>query len=75
MGLRQGHVLSPFFFILMMVLISRRTKPVERQRKRMYADDLALSAGSKEELVNVVSRWVNNPPKSVAEDHGLKVNT
>lgn len=56
-GLRWGSLLNPLLFIPVMELISRRTKPVETQRKLMGPDDLALLADRKEELVNMSGHW------------------
>lgn len=53
-GLRHGSVLRQLFFILAEEFISRRTKPLETQRNLTYADNLALLADRKEELVNMV---------------------
>ena len=49
-GLRQGSVLSPLLFILVLDLIGRNTALKDAMKKLLYADDLALVANGKQEL-------------------------
>ena len=43
-GLRQGSALSPFLFIMVMELISRKISTKDVLMKMMYADNLAITA-------------------------------
>ena len=68
-GVHQGSVLSPLLFIIVLEALSRvfRTGcPWEL----LYADDLMISAESKEELLVKVKTW-----KTEMEKKGLRVNT
>ena len=47
-GLRQGSVLNPLLFIMLMELISRKISTNDVLRKTMYADDLVIIAESKQ---------------------------
>ena len=67
-GVHQGSVLSPLLFIIVLEALSRRFRdglPLEL----LYADDLALVADSKMELVKKFNVW-----KAGLEAKGLKVN-
>jgi hypothetical protein len=67
-GVHQGSVLSPLLFVIVLEAISRRFRtglPLEF----LYADDLALVAESKEELLKKFQTW-----KTGLEAKGLKVN-
>ena len=67
-GLHQGPVLSPFLFAVVINTISitvRRGLPTEL----LYADDLAITAESKEELEERLQSW-----QRALEAKGLKVN-
>ena len=55
-GVHQGSVLSPLLFIIVLEALSREFRtgcPWEL----LYADDLMISAGSKEELLVKVKTW------------------
>ena len=67
-GVHQGSVLSPLLFIIVLEALSREFRtgcPWEL----LYADDLMISAGSKEELLVKVKTW-----KTEMEKKGLRVN-
>ena len=67
-GVHQGSVLSPMLFIIVLEALSREFRtgcPWEL----LYADDLMISAGSKEELLVKVKTW-----KTEIEKKGLSVN-
>ena len=67
-GVHQGSVLSPLLFIIVLEALSREFRtgcPWEL----LYADDLMISAGSKEELLVKVKTW-----KTEMEKKGLHVN-
>jgi hypothetical protein len=67
-GVHQGSVLSPLLFITVMdevVTEVRKGVPWEL----MFADDLALTAESKQEVMELFERWRN-----AMELKGLKVN-
>ena len=67
-GLRQGSALSPLLFIMVMEIISRKISTKDILRKMMYADDLAITAESKQDLQEVLEEW-----KGVFEKHGLRM--
>ena len=67
-GVHQGSVLSPLLFNIVLEALSREFReglPWEL----LYADDLALMAVTKEELLEKVKRW-----KDGMERKGLRVN-
>ena len=67
-GVHQGFVLSPLFFIIVLEALSREFRtgcPWEL----LYADDLMISAESMEELLVKVQTW-----KTEMEKKGLRVN-
>ena len=67
-GVHQGSVLSPLLFTIVLEALSREFRtgcPWEL----LYADDLMISAGSKEELLVKVKTW-----KTEMEKKGLCVN-
>ena len=67
-GVHQGSVLSPLLFIIVLEALSREFRtgcPWEL----LYADNLIISAGSKEELLVKVETW-----KAEMEKKGLRVN-
>ena len=67
-GVHQGSVLSPLLFIIVLEALSREFHtgcPWEL----LYADNLMISAGSKEELLVKVKTW-----KTEMEKKGLRVN-
>ena len=67
-GVHQGSVLSPLLFIIVLEALSRvfRTGCLW---ELLYADDLMISVGSKEELLVKVKTW-----KTEMEKKGLCVN-
>ena len=68
MGVHQGSALSPLLFITVMEEASkdcRGSGPWEL----LYADDLVLTAASKQEAIDMFSRW-----KDGLERRGLKIN-
>ena len=67
-GLRQGSVLSPVLFNVVMELISGKIGG-DALGKLMYADDLAVMASDGKELEEVLRRW-----QAEFRRHGLKVN-
>ena len=67
-GVHHGSVLSPLLFIIVLEALSREFHtgcPWEL----LYADNLMISAGSKEELLVKVKTW-----KTEMEKKGLRVN-
>ena len=56
MGVHQGSVLSPLLFIIVSEALSREF-PTGCPWELLYADDLMISAGSKEELLVKVKTW------------------
>ena len=67
-GVHQGSVLSPLLFTIVLEALAREFReglPWEL----LYADDLALLADSKEELLDKIKRW-----KEGLESKGLRVN-
>jgi hypothetical protein len=67
-GVHQGSVLSPLLFIIVLEALSKEFRgglPWEL----LYADDLALLAESKAELMEKIKRW-----KEGMECKGLRVN-
>ena len=64
----QGSVLSPLLFITVLEALSRGF-PTGCPWELLYADDLIISAGSKEELLVKVKTW-----KTEMEKKGLRVN-
>ena len=67
-GLREGSVLSPLLFIAVMDIISRKTVMNDAMKKRLYADDLALMANTKQELQESLEEWTG-----LFTRHGLKI--
>ena len=67
-GVHQGSVLSPLFFIILLKASSRAFRdglPMEL----LYADDLVLMANSLEELLEKTGKW-----RVGMEGKGLRVN-
>jgi len=67
-GVHQGSVLSPLLFSIVLEALSREFReglPWEL----LYADDLALMAETKDQLVEKIKRW-----KQGLEERGLRVN-
>jgi len=55
----QGSALSPLLFVIVMEAISRVALPWEL----LYADDLAVIAETKYELMKRLNEWKNNVEK------------
>ena len=68
-GLRQGSALSPFLFVLIMELVSRKSDEDDALNKIMYADDLAVVATDARELQDKLEKWARN-----FQHHGLSIN-
>ena len=68
-GLRQGSVLSPLLFMVVLDLIGRKTVIKDATKKLLYADDLALVANDKHELQETLEEW-----NRLFIRHGLKIN-
>ena len=62
-------MLSPLLFIAVLDLISRKTVVKDAMKKLLYADDLALVANSKQELLETLEEW-----NGLCTRHGLKIN-
>ena len=67
-GVHQGSVLSPLLFIIVLEALSREFR-TGCLWELLYADDLMISAGSKEELLEKVKIW-----KTEMEKKGLGMN-
>lgn len=67
-GVHQGSVLSPLLFIMVLEALSRSFR-VGCPLELLYADDLAIIATSKEELLSRLGAW-----KKELEAKGLRVN-
>ena len=67
-GVHQGSVLSPLLFIIVLEALSR-SFCVGCPLELLYADDLAIIASSKEELLSRLGNW-----KKELEAKGLRVN-
>ena len=61
-GLRQGSVLSPLLFIMVMNLISGKVSEQEELKKILYADDIAVVADNKEDLQKHCKKTVMSCP-------------
>ena len=67
-GVHQGSALSPLLFITILDEISRDCRKGDPW-ELLYADDLVLTAETKEEVVSMFERW-----RTAMERRGLKVN-
>jgi hypothetical protein len=67
-GVHQGSALSPLLFITVMEEATKHTRG-QGPWELLYADDLVLTAESKEEVVEMFNRW-----KAGMEERGLRVN-
>ena len=67
-GVHQGSVLSPLLFIIVLEALSRSFRS-SCLYELLYADDLAIIASSKEELLERLKQW-----KDGMEAKGLRVN-
>ena len=68
MGMHQGSALSPLLFVIVMEAISREFR-FALLWELLYADDLAVIAETKEELINRLNEWKDN-----IESKGMRVN-
>ena len=57
--MHQGSALSPLLFLIVMEAISREFRVV-LQWELLYADDLAVIAGTEEELIKRLNDWKDN---------------
>jgi len=57
--MHQGSALSPLLFLIVMEAISREFTVV-LQWELLYADDLAVIAGTEEELIKRLNDWKDN---------------
>ena len=67
-GVHQGSALSPLLFITVMEEATKLTRG-DGPWELLYADDLVLTAESKEEVTDMFNRW-----KEEMEQSGLKIN-
>ena len=66
--MHQGSALSPLLFVIVMEAISREFR-FALLWELLYADDLAVIAETKEELINRLNEWKDN-----IESKGMRVN-
>ena len=50
-GLRQGSVLSPLLFIVVLAPISRKTVMKDSMKKLLYAEHMAVANGKQQETL------------------------
>ncbi len=67
--LRQGSVLSPLLFVLVMEAVTREIQEGLSPLVPLYADDLVLMAHNVDELRDKIRKW-----KEAMEKKGMKVN-
>ena len=67
-GVHQGLALSPLLFIMVMEEVTKLARG-DGPWELLYADDLVLTAESKEEVTGMFNRW-----KEEMEQRGLKIN-
>jgi len=67
-GMHQGSALSPLLFVIVMEAISREFS-VALSWELLYADDLAVTAETEEELIKRLNEWKDN-----MESKGMRVN-
>jgi len=58
-GMHQGSTLSPLLFMIVMEAISREFR-VALPWELLYADDLAVTAETEEELIKRLNEWKDN---------------
>ena len=66
--MHQGSALSPLFFVIVMEAISREFR-VALPWELLYADDLAVTAETEEELIKRLNEWKDN-----VESKGMRDN-
>ena len=68
MGVHHGSAVSPLLFF---IILEEATKLARRDGswELLYADDLVLTAESKEEVTDIFNRWQEG-----MEQRGLKIN-
>ena len=57
--MHQGSALSPLLFVIVMEAISREFR-VALPWELLYADDLAMTAETEEELIKRLNEWKDN---------------
>jgi len=67
-GMHQGSALRPLLFVIVMEAISRELR-VALPWELLYADDLAVIAETKEELIKRLNEWKDN-----VESKGMRVS-
>ena len=70
MGMHQGSALSPLLFVIVMEAISREFR-VALQWELVYADDLAVIAETKEELIKRLNEWKDKVESRVVQKNSL----
>ena len=58
-GMHQGSALSPLLFVIVMEAISREFR-VALPQELLYADNLAVTAETEEELIKRLNEWKEN---------------
>lgn len=69
-GVRQGDVLSPLLFIVLMDKCIRDTHPQGNQEVFAYADDMAVIVDTIGELQDAANKWLFSTKRN-----GMKINT
>ncbi len=68
-GVHQRSAPSPLLFIIVMEEVTKLARG-DGPWELLYADDLVLTAESREEVTDMINRW-----KEEMEQRGLKINT
>jgi len=67
-GMHESSALSPLLFVIVMEAISREFR-VALPWELLYADDLAVTAETEDELIKRLNEWKDN-----VESKGMRVN-